>query len=268
MPQSKIGLIAGSGELPLEFLKSARKKNVPVITFAIEGVTEKSVEELSKETVWIKPFKLGKLLKEIEKRKVEKLTTLGKIEHRTAFSLKGLDIKAIKILSRVKNFKPETLIKEIFNEIEKLGVEIISPNEFLNHLLLKKGEILGVRPSREVLREMELGMKIAKEIATLDIGQTIVIKNGTVVAVEGVEGTDECIRRGAELSGEGFIVCKAARKKQDMRIDVPTIGLKTVKLIKELGGRGIAVEGEKTYLLTPERLDQFCKKHKISLAAL
>ncbi|SMO41292.1 hypothetical protein SAMN06269117_10393 [Balnearium lithotrophicum] len=268
MQKSRIGLIAGKGELPLEFLKSAKERNVSVVTFALEGITDRKVSELSEETVWIKPFKLGKLLKEIEKRKIERITSLGKIEHKVAFNLSGFDLKAIKVLASVRDFKPETLIRAVFNEIEKLKVDIFSPEEFLEHLLLKKGKVLGITPSEETLREMKRGMEIAREIASLDIGQTVVLKNGTVVAVEGVEGTDECIRRGAELSGKGFIVCKAARKKQDMRIDVPTVGVETVKLVKKLGGKGIAVEGGKTYVVTPEKVEELCKKFKLTFVAL
>jgi len=268
MKKSRIGLIAGKGELPLEFLKSAKKRNVSVVTFALKGITDRKVSELSEETVWIKPFKLGKLLKEIEKRKIDRITSLGKVEHRVAFNLSSFDLKAIKVLSKVRDFKPETLIKAVFYEIEKLGIDIFSPEEFLEHLLLKKGKVLGITPSEETLREMKKGMGIAREIASLDIGQTVVLKNGTVVAVEGVEGTDECIIRGAELSGKGFIVCKAARKRQDMRIDVPTVGVETVKLVKELGGKGIAVEGGKTYVVTPEKVGELCKKFKLTFVAL
>ncbi len=268
MQKSRIGLIAGKGELPLEFLKSARERNVSVVTFALEGITDRKVSEFSDETVWIKPFKLGKLLKEIKKKKVKKITSLGKIEHKVAFNLSGFDLTAIRVLSKVRDFKPETLIRTVFEEIGNLGVGIFSPEEFLEHLLLKKETVLGVSPNEELLEEMRKGIRIAKEIASLDIGQTVVLKNGTVVAVEGVEGTDECIRRGAELSGKGFIVCKAARKRQDMRIDVPTVGVETVKLVKELGGKGIAVEGGKTYVVTPEKVGELCKKFKLTFVAL
>ena len=268
MSKDRVGLIAGGGELPLEFLKSAKQNNFTTVTFAIVGITDQSVSELSDETVWIKPFKLGKLLKEIKRSGVTEVTFLGKVEHRVAFSLKSLDLKSVKLLTLLKDRRPESLIKAIFKEVEKLNVRIISPEKFLKHLLLPKGTFFGKAPNEELLSEMKWGVEIAKKISSLDIGQTVIVKNRTVIAVEGVEGTDECIRRGALLAGRGFLVCKAARKDQDMRIDVPTVGEKTVELVKSLGGKGIAVEGERTYVVTPSKVKKLCETYGITFAAV
>ena len=268
MQESRIGLLAGGGELPVEFLKSAREKGIKTVTFAIYGITDKRVEELSEEVVWIKPLKLGKFLKELKKSKVKEIAVLGKIEHREALRLKNLDLTAVKLLARLKDFKPESLIKGVFKEIESIGVEVISPENYLKHLLVPPGTRFGPELDSETLEDLKFGMEVAKKIAEMDIGQTVVVKKGTVIAVEGVEGTDRCIERGAELSGGGFVVCKAARPNQDMKIDVPTVGEKTVELVKRLGGRGIAVEGNRTFLITPDRIGEFCRKQKLPLIAL
>lgn len=268
MQEGRIGLLAGAGELPIEFLKSAKRKGVRVTTFAITGLTDRRVEELSEEVIWIKPIKLGKFLKELKKSSVREIAVLGKVEHKEALKLKNLDLTAIKLIAVLRDLKPESLIKGIFKEIEKTGVKVISPESFLKHLLIPPGTVLGPQPDKETLKDMKFGMEIAKRIAEMDIGQTVVVKKGTVIAVEGVEGTDRCIERGAELSSGGFVVCKAARPHQDMRIDVPTVGEKTVKLVKELGGKGIAVEGNKTFIITPDRIGEFCKRQKLPLIAL
>ncbi len=268
MQESRIGLLAGAGELPIEFLKSAKRKGVKVTTFAITGLTDKRVEELSEEVIWIKPIKLGKFLKELKKSGVREIAVLGKIEHKEALKLKNLDLTAIKLIAVLKDLKPESLIKGVFREIEKSGVKVISPELFLKHLLIPSGTVLGPQPDKETLKDMKFGMEIAKRIAEMDIGQTVVVKMGTVIAVEGVEGTDRCIERGAELSSGGFVVCKAARPHQDMRIDVPTVGEKTIKLVKELGGKGIAVEGNKTFVITPDRIGELCRRQKLPLIAL
>ncbi len=268
MQESKLGLLAGAGELPLEFLKSAQEKGIKVTTFAITGITNRKVEELSERVIWIKPIKLGRFLKELKKSGVKEIAVLGKVEHREALKLRNLDLTAFKLIATLKDLKPESLIKGVFREIEKAGVRVISPEPFLKHLLIPPGTLFGPEPDEEILRDMKIGMEIAKKIAEMDIGQTVVIKKGTVIAVEGVEGTDRCIERGAELSSGGFVVCKAARPNQDMRIDVPTVGEKTVKLIKELGGKGIAVEGSRTFIVTPDKIGELCQRQKLPLLTL
>jgi DUF1009 family protein len=262
----KVGLLAGSGELPLEFLKSAKSRGYRTTTFALEGITSPKVEKLSDRVVWIKPFKLGKFLKELSKEGIEEIVILGKVEHKRALSITGLDFKAISFLFSLKEKKPETIIKGIINEIEKEGVKVVDPTPYLSHLLPNEGLISG-NLTEDLEEEAKFGMKIAKEIASLDIGQTVVVKEKTVVAVEGIEGTDKCIERGAELGGKGFIVCKAARKKQDMRIDVPTIGEKTVELVGKLGGKGIFFEAKRTFLLNKEKIRAVARRYGLVIAS-
>ncbi|MEO2069571.1 MAG: UDP-2,3-diacylglucosamine diphosphatase LpxI [Desulfurobacteriaceae bacterium] len=263
----KLGLLAGSGELPLEFLKSAKSKGHEAITFALAGITSPEVERLSYKVIWIKPFKLGKFLKELSKEKVEEIAILGKVEHKNALSITGLDLKGISFLFSLKEKKPETILRGIIKEIEKEGVKVIDPTPYLSHLLCEKGVIFG-KLTQDLAEEAEFGMKVAKEIASLDIGQTVVIKDKAVIAVEGVEGTDKCIERGAELAGKDFIVCKAARKKQDMRIDVPTVGEKTVELVGKLGGKAIFFEAGKTYFLNKEKIKILAKKYNLVIASV
>ena len=268
MRENKIGLLAGGGELPLEFLKSTRERGKQVITFAIYGITDTRVEKFSNDVIWVKPIKLGKFLKELRKSQVKEIAILGKIEHSTALKLKNLDLTAVKLIAKLKDLKPESLIRGIFREIEKLGIEIINPQEYLQHLLIPPGKILGPEPDEKTLRDILFGMEVAKKIAEMDIGQTVIVKKGTVVAVEGVEGTDRCIERGAKLSSGGFVVCKAARPNQDMRIDVPTVGKETVKLVKKLKGKAIAIEGNRTFVVTPEKIEDICKRERIPLVVL
>ena len=268
MSGSRLALFAGSGDLPLEFLKSASRRGEKVITFALSGITQPAVEEISYRTFWIKPFKLGDFLKKLASSQVREIVFLGKVEHRVALSLSGLDLKALKFLFSLKDRKPETIIRGIFSEVERLGVKVVDPTPYLSHLLVPSGTVMGKVPSEALLEELSSGMEITRKIASLDIGQTVVIKDGGVVAVEAVEGTDECIRRGAKLAGKGFIVCKAARESQDMRVDVPTVGIETVRLIKSLGGKALAIDSEKTYLLNREEVENFCKKKNFTLLSL
>ncbi|WP_163327810.1 LpxI family protein [Desulfurobacterium thermolithotrophum] len=263
----KVGLLAGKGELPLEFLKSAKEKDIRTITFSLEGITSPEVERYSDKVIWIKPFKLGKFLKTLKKEEIREIAILGKVEHKNAISLSGFDLKALTFIASLKDRKPETIIKGIISEIENIGVRVIEPTEYLLHLFQEPGIICG-NLTDKLKEEVEFGMKIAKEIASLDIGQTVVVKDRTVIAVEGIEGTDKCIERGAELAGEGFVVCKAARKNQDMRVDVPTIGAKTIELIGKLKGRALIFEANKTFLLNKEEVKKLSRKYGITVVAV
>ena len=263
----KVGLLAGKGELPLEFLKSARNRGIETITFALEGIANSEVEKYSNKVIWIKPFKLGKFLKVLKKEKISEIAILGKVEHKSAISLNGFDLKALTFLASLRDRKPETIIKGIISEIEKVGVKVIDPTEYLFHLLPEPGVICG-RFTDELKKEAKFGMRIAKEIASLDIGQTVVVKDKTVIAVEGIEGTNRCIERGAELSGKGFIVCKAARKNQDMRVDVPTVGAETVELIGRLKGKALIFEAKKTFLLNRKKVIKIAQSCGITIVAV
>ena len=263
----KVGLLAGKGELPLEFLKSARNRGIETITFALEGIANSEVEKYSNKVIWIKPFKLGKFLKVLKKEKISEIAILGKVEHKSAISLNGFDLKALTFLASLRDRKPETIIKGIISEIEKVGVKVIDPTEYLFHLLPEPGVIYG-RLTDDLRKEVEFGMKIAKEIASLDIGQTVVVKDKTVIAVEGIEGTNRCIERGAELAGRDFVVCKAARKNQDMRVDVPTVGSETVELIGRLKGKALVFEAKKTFLLNRTKVIEIAQNYGITVVAV
>ena len=265
--KKRIGLLAGKGSLPLEFLKSASSKGYETVTFALEGITGKEVESLSDKVFWIKPFKLRTFLKLLRKERLPQIAILGKVEHRVALTFSGFDLKALTFILSLKDRKPETIIRGIISEIEKTGTIVVDPTPFLSHLLTEPGVMAGeLSPSLE--KDVELGMKVAKEIASLDVGQTVVVKEGTVVALEGIEGTDECIKRGASLAGKGFTVCKAARRFQDMRVDVPTLGADTVKLVALLGGKAVAFEAGRTFLLDREKVVEIARKEGITLIAV
>ncbi|WP_297444941.1 UDP-2,3-diacylglucosamine diphosphatase LpxI [Desulfurobacterium sp.] len=263
----KIGLLAGSGNLPLEFLKSTSQKGNETVLFAIRGITDNEVYSFADKVYEIEPFKLGKFLSFVKKERPDKMAILGKVEHSEALSLKNLDIKAVTFLFSLKDKRAEAIIGGIIKEIEKLDVEVIDPTPFLSHLLPERGILTG-KVNRDLEKDVEFGFRIAKEIASLDVGQTVVVKNGVVIAVEGIEGTDKCIERAAELAGKGFVVCKAARKGQDMRIDVPTIGVNTVEKIGSLGGRALCVEAGKTFILDRNELIRKARKFGVTVIAV
>ncbi|MEJ7621455.1 MAG: UDP-2,3-diacylglucosamine diphosphatase LpxI [Aquificaceae bacterium] len=259
----KLCLIAGSGELPRVFLKSAREKGVEVFVAGVKGITDLQADEY---------FPLGRierLLKTLEKKGIKDIVMLGKFEHSLIFShLLTLDELAIRILRKAKDKKPQTLIKTLMEELEALGFEFPDPKPYLEELLAPAGKISSKEPSKEAMEDGLWGFPIARQIADLDVGQTIVVKDKAVVSVEAMEGTQKAIERAGELAGKGCRVIKVARRSQDFRIDVPTVGPKTIEAIKKIKGDTLFVESGKVYLLEKEKLIKLADKYGIAVYGL
>lgn len=248
----KIGLIAGSGQLPIEFAKSVYKSGQDLYICAIKSSANKEIEKFGK-TFWFSFGESQKIIDMFKENDVKKLVMLGKIEHSSIlFHFYKLDKRAREFLSKIKDKRAKSILYGIIRELETEGFEFIDPTPYLEHLVVEEGVIGNIKPDSQILEDIKFGMHIAKEVAQLDIGQTVVVKDKVVVAVEGLEGTDKCILRSKELCGEGSVICKAARKNQDMRYDVPVVGLKTLESLRKIGAKALAIEASKTYLLDRE----------------
>ena len=265
---NKIGLIAGSGNLPIEFAKNVYLQGKPLEIFAIKRITDKSIKNYGK-THWLNFGEAQKLIDLMKERNVKDVVMLGKIEHYSLiFSLHKLDKRAKEFFNSLKDKRAKTILEAVLSELEKEGFNPIDPTPYLKSLLMPKGLLNNIKPKEELLKDAYFGIKIAKKVADLDIGQTVIVKNQIVVAVEGLEGTDRCILRGGELAGEGTVICKVARKNQDMRYDVPVIGLKTLKSIKKAKGKLLAVESEKLFLLDRDEFIKTADKYGISVIGM
>ncbi len=259
----RLCLIAGSGELPGVFLKKAREKGVEVFVAGVKGITELQADE------YFPLGKVGRLLKTLEKRGIRHMVMLGKFEHSLIFShLLTLDELALRILKKAKDKKPQTLIKTLMDELEALGFEFPDPRPYLEELLATAGQISSKEPSKEAMEDGLWGFPIARHIAELDVGQTLVVKDKAVVSVEAMEGTQRAIERAGELAGKNCRVIKVARKSQDFRIDVPTVGPKTIEAIKKIKGDALFVEAGKVYLLEREKLTKLADRYGIAVYGL
>lgn len=253
----KIGLIAGSGQLPLEFAKSVYESQGQLSIFAIKSSTDKSIEKFGK-TFWFSFGEAQRLIDTLKREGIENLVMLGKIEHSSLiFHFYKLDKRAREFLAKLKDRRAKSILHGIIEELEKEGFKFIDPTPYLGSLLAPAGVMTKLKPDIATLEDIQFGMFIAKEIAQLDVGQTVVVKDRVVIAVEGVEGTDRCILRSKDLTDAGAVVCKAARKNQDMRYDVPVVGLKTLDSLKKLKAKALAVEAGKTYIIDK---DAFIKR--------
>jgi len=262
-----LGIIAGNGVYPRLLADSARKAGVKkIIAVAFTGETDPALEQHVDLLEWMRVGQLNRLLKFFRSQNIHDAMMAGQIAPKNLFDLRP-DWKALMLLGKLKQRNAESIFAAIADELANADVDLLPATTFLEESLAPSGLIVGPTLSRQEQDDVDLGWKIAKEIARLDIGQTIIVKNGTVVAVEALEGTNEAIKRGGALAREGAVMVKVAKSKQDMRFDVPVIGLETIRICTEARLRVIAVEAEKTLLLERDAIVDLANRSKISIVA-
>ncbi len=262
-----LGIIAGNGVYPRLLADAARKAGVKkIIAAAFAGETDPALAQHVDLIEWMRVGQLNRLLKFFGQNKVQHAIMAGQIAPKNLFDLRP-DLKALLLLGKLKERNAESIFAAIANELARTGVELLPATTFLEDCLAFPGLIAGAKLSRREEEDVDLGWKMAKEIARLDIGQTVIVKNGTVVAVEAFEGTNDAIKRGGALAREGTVMVKVAKPNQDMRFDVPVIGIETMRVAAEAKLRVIAVEAGKTLLLERDAVVRLAVDSKISIAA-
>jgi DUF1009 family protein len=265
-----IGLIAGSRSLPLEFARLARAAGVKrIVCAAVEGETDPNIASLVDDLVWLNVGQLNKMISTFTSRGVKQCVMAGQVAPKNLFDLRP-DLRAMGVLLRLKEKNAHTIFGAIADELKKDGVELIEATPWLASMMPHGDFALGPKLSAEQKTDVEFGFKIAKEISRLEIGQTVVVKNGTVLAVEGFEGTDKCLARGGELAGAkgSAVAIKVAKLNHDMRFDIPCIGAKTFETCAAAKISVLALESGKTLLLEREACEKTAKENKISVVAI
>ena len=266
MPET-LGIIAGNGVYPRELVQAARKAGVKkIVAAAFTDETDRSIERLADTVEWLRVGQLGKLLKFFRENDVRQAIMAGQIAPKNLFDLRP-DVKALVVLAKLKQRNAESIFTAIAGELKKENVDLLPATTFLDDQLATEGLVAGPKLSRVEEVDVELGWNVAKEIARLDIGQTIIVKNGTVLAVEAFEGTNDAIKRGGALAREGAVMIKVAKPNQDMRFDVPVVGVETIKVASEAKVRVIAVDAGKTLLLERDKVVDDAARSKISIFA-
>jgi DUF1009 family protein len=266
LPQT-LGIIAGKGVYPRLLADSAQKAGVKkIIAAAFTGETDPDLKQHVHLIEWMRVGQLNRLLKFFNKHKVRHAIMAGQIAPKNLFDLRP-DWKALLLLGKLKQRNAESIFAAIADELARVGVDLLPATTFLEDCLASPGLIAGSKLSRREEEDVDLGLKIAREIARFDIGQTVIVKNGTVIAVEAFEGTNQAVRRGGALAREGSVMVKVAKPDQDMRFDVPVIGVETIRVAAEAKLRVIAVEIGKTLLLEREAIVKLADHSKISIIA-
>lgn len=265
----KVGLIAGNGNFPLLFATEAKKAGVnEVIAVAFKKETKPEIEDVCDKVLWIKVGELNKLINFFKNNGAKTAVMAGQITPTSLFSKLKLDLRMIKLLASLKNKKADTIFGGIADELKKDGILLDDSTRYLKSIMPPPGLINKVKPSKENLEDIDFGLTIAKEIGRLDIGQTVVVKDKAILAVEGFEGTNACILRGGELGKKNVVVVKTAKPNQDMRFDVPVVGELTLKAAIEAKAKVVAFESYKTLLLDREEVIKLANKNKISLISV
>jgi DUF1009 family protein len=265
-----LGLIAGNRSLPLEFARQARAAGVKrLVAVAFENETDPALAPLVDEIVWLKVGQLSKMISAFTRSSIKQCVMVGQIAPKNLFDLRP-DLRAMGLWLRLPEKNAHTIFGAIAEELKRDGVELIDATPWLKPLMPAAGFHLGPSLSDAQRADVAFGFGIAKEVSRLEIGQTAVVKNGAVLAVEGFEGTDKCLARGGELAGKdgGAVAVKVAKSNHDMRFDIPCTGASTMEACAAAKISVLALEAGRTLLLERKACEALAQKNKISLVTI
>ncbi len=245
----RIGLIAGNGRFPLLFAETARSYGIDVVAVAHQGETPPEIADLVNELTWVRVGELGKIIKAFKKAGVGRAVMAGGIKkpkHLTDFRP---DFRGAAFIAKTRSLKDDVLLRGIAAELERDGITIVESTLFLGDLVPSAGTLTRTEPRKSDWEDVRFGFAVAKDIGRWDIGQSVVVKDGAVIAVEGIEGTDAAIRRGGAIGRGGVVVVKVSKPTQDLRFDVPAVGAMTIAVMHEVGATVLALEAGRTIML-------------------
>lgn len=260
-----IGLIAGSGRLPSLFAEAARAQGLEVHAVGMEDEADPQLEGQVASLTWVKVGQVGAIARALKARGVKQAVMAGGVGRIRSITQARLDFGALKVLSRVRSLRDDELLRAVASYFEAEGVEIVAPTDFVKAVLAKPGHLAGPPLSAEQQRDVELGREVAAALGRADVGQTVIVRDGTVLAVEAIEGTDEAIRRAGRYGGPGAVIVKRCKPAQDLRFDLPAAGPVTLEVMREAGASVLAVEAGKTVLLDAELLFKWATRLGVSV---
>jgi len=264
----RIGLVAGYGAFPLELAATLKAEGFIVHVVAIQEEASQSIENIADTVDWLSVGQIKGLIKSMQKHEINQLVFAGKVQKIHLFRNFKPDLLAAKILLKAKDKKDDSLMLGIVDALAAAGIVVRSQIEFAGSMLAGEGHLFGPKPTKQQLKDMAFGFPQAKHIAGLDIGQTIVVKDEAVLAVEAIEGTDEAIKRGGALGKKNVTVVKVAKPNQDLRFDVPAMGIGTLETMAAVGCTAIGIEAGSTLLIERSKLAEKAKSLGISVVGL
>lgn len=257
-----LGLIAGNGQFPLLLAQEARRQGRSVVAAAIEGETDPALAELVDSFHWMKLGQINRTIQILKEAGADEAVMAGQVKHVSIFDLRHLDMTAVKILATLPNKKTDTILGAIADVFAQEGICFLPSTAYLSDRLAPEGPLTSFRPDGDQRRDIEFGFRTAKAIAGLDLGQTVCVKDQAVLAIEAMEGTDACILRAGGFA-PGFTAAKVAKPRQDVRFDVPVIGMKTLESLIAAKAAVLAVEAGKTLLFDKDEFLKVAQEAKI-----
>ena len=262
----KIGLIAGSGEVPIYFARKASQLGMKIVSVGFSDEIQNGLKPYSEKSYSIGVGQAGKILATFKENNVKNLLVLGKVDKSIVFKLQKFDLKALKFLKNIVTHEDKVLLLGMIAELDREGFTVLSQKEFLSDIFPPKGNLTRRAPTKQELGDIEFGLPIAQKLADMEIGQTLIVRNKTVVAVEALEGTDRAIQRGCELAHGKCVVIKVSRTNQDYRYDSPGIGPQTIRMLRE--GSVLALEAERVMVVEQEKVLDLANDAKIAVTCV
>jgi DUF1009 family protein len=264
----RIGLIAGSGRFPVLFAETARRRGVEVVAVAHRSETAPELEGVVAETVWIYPGELEAMIATFKRAGVRRAVMVGGIAKPRLFSELRPDARALAVIQRVGQLRDDLVLRAVAAELESEGIAIVESTTFLGEIVPTAGVLGALAPDDAQWNDIRFGFRAAKVIGQFDIGQSVVVRLGAVVAVEGIEGTDATIRRAGQLANGDITVVKVCKPTQDTRFDLPAVGPGTVRTLAEVRGRVLAIEADRTITLDREEMVALADAAGIAIVAV
>ena len=268
IPDGRIGVIAGNGRFPIIFSDNARKMGLHVSAVAHEGETDQELERHVDRMHWVKIGQLNKLINAFKSDGVRNVVLLGGIKKTHIYSNARPVFRVLALATKLVLWKDDDILRALAAELERDGITICESTFGLEGILVTEGTLTSRQPTKKEWIDIRYGWDVAKETGRLDIGQCVVVKDRTIVAVEAVEGTDEAIRRGGTLAKDGVVVVKRGKPQQDLRFDLPAIGPKTIEVMRSVKGSVLAVEAGRSVMLDREQLLSQAEEAGIAVVGL
>jgi hypothetical protein len=246
---ARIGLVAGNGRFPILFAESARRQGFEVVAVGHRGETSEGLAQVVSSLTWVDPGELDRLIAVLKEARVEQAVMVGGIRKHRLFQSIRPDPRALALLARIGTFKDDAVLRGVAGELEAEGIEVVPPTAFLSEVIARPGVYTRRAPEPAEWRDVRYGYRVAKEIGRWDIGQCVVVRGEAVLAVEGIEGTDQTIARAGTLANGEIVVVKVCKPTQDLRFDLPAVGPGTVRTLVDARGCVLAVEAGRTVML-------------------
>ena len=263
-----IGLIAGDGELPVSLAKNASKNGHEIIAISLSPTNKKELEPHCKKVYSCCAGEVQKMVNIAHQEDITQITFVGKVSKTMLLRNLRLDSRAISLLKQTKRLNDDALMLKLIESLAEDNLEVIDQTLFLKEYFPQKGIIGKYSPDDLQQIDIEYGFQIAKGIGGLDLGQTVVVQNKMVLAVEAIEGTDRCIERGCKLGNKNATVVKVSKPEQDKRFDIPAVGLRTLKNMHKFGGKVLAIEAGETFAVEKDKMIEFADKNKMVFIAV